>query len=189
MKLKKTKHRPSIFFAHSENEYSNGFEDEYPGLAAGFLSTKKLSSYQRNVWQKIFDNDWENICFSFASDLFLMGIRCFSIVPCSRVSVVEGIRNGFKKAELIEIENLIQKTDFDVSYANKDATYIKENTIIDYEKLRRKDIGRIAICDDYSESGKTLFGLHSTIIENYPTNKISVFLCSIGISKALANEG
>lgn len=185
MKPRRTKHNPHIYFANSENDCKEGLETNCSGLSAGFLNTKNLTPQQRNIWQKIFDSNWEHVCYSFATDLYQMGIEIFAIVPCSRIDVVEGIRKGFTKAGILEMENLIRKTNSDVSYAGKDMKYITENTIVDYQIIKKKEAKRIAICDDYSDSGKTLLGLYSTIINRIYANEIEVFLCSIGISKAL----
>ncbi len=189
MHLRKTSKHPNIYYANSEEDFFIGQETECAGLSAGYLNVKVLSKEQRIIWDNVFDLKWNHTCYLFATELKKIGIEFFTIVPCSRKRVMEGLREGFSSAGLTEVPNLINKLDAAVSYANKDREYIANNTSIGIEPRDLYKMSKIAICDDYSDSGKTLRGLYYKINSGLILNSnLELFLCSIGISRALANE-
>lgn len=188
MHLRKTRKHPNIYYANSEDDYLIGQETKCAGLSAGCLNVKVLSKEQRIIWSNVFESRWTDTCYLLATELRKSGIDCFTIVPCSRERVVEGLQKGFLDAGLAEVPNLINKLDAAVSYANKDREYIANNTSIGMVP-GLYEMSRIAICDDYSDSGKTLRGLYYKIKAALNSNSnLEVFLCSVGISRGLANE-
>jgi hypothetical protein len=186
---RKTNQQPHIYYANSEDDYSFGKETNCPGLSAGYINTKNLPNEQRGIWESVFNLMWDKTCLSFANQLSELGVDSFTIVPCSRLEVVEGIKNGFLNAGLIEVPNVITKRSSKVSYASKDSNYIANNSEINYNLIQQNKIEKIAVCDDYSDTGKTLRGLYEAmVLANEVNIHCEVFLCSIGISKILINE-
>jgi hypothetical protein len=189
MMPRKTNHKPHIFYAHSEEDYQHGKERNCPGLSAGYLNVKKMPEDRKDIWETVFNLEWENVCYSLAIQLAELGVDSFTIVPCSRADVVAGIKNGFLKAGLSEVPDVILKKGSEVSYAGKDPDFITNNTEIDFKRFQNNTIKKLAVCDDYSESGKTLRGLYDAINSyNGTISPPEVVLCSIGISKTLVKE-
>jgi len=186
-KMKKTKTAPPIYYRHSEKDFIKGKELSVLGIASGMLGTKKLLNSEKRIWEKLITQNWDE--FNYESGLYFKrsGIDAFSTVPCSRAFVRDSIVNGFNRAGLIQIKDLISKKNNSISFAGKDKKYVKESTIIDTTTIKDYRVKSIVICDDFTNSGKTLFGLHSLLAcKNFiKSQNIKLFLYSPGISNYL----
>jgi hypothetical protein len=88
---------------------------------------------------------------------------------------------------LREIPSFVTKSGPNVSFAGKDPSYISKNiSVIDSRKGYFDGVRAIALCDDFAESGRTLFGLHAALSLNPSLAGKRIVLATVGISGALA---
>lgn len=175
---------PPIIFAHSELELEVAGPRGAPGLSAGYLSARDLSDHDRAEWMRVFAEQWSEACDLLGGKLKGLNVDAFAVVPCSRPEVEDGIRRALAARGLVEIPGLIAKAGGGVSYAGKPADYLRENTKVDREAIRGAK--RIAICDDFSESGRTLYGLYAVLTGEFPDGNPGWVLASVGVSASVA---
>jgi hypothetical protein len=176
--------RPSISFVHSEHDRIRSGADGAFGLSAGYLSTRVLSAPAREVWTELFSARWDEACSRLAEQLVRDGVDSFTLVPCSRQAVEEGLRKALCDHGLREWRGLIAKAAPDVSFAGRDLEFLVRNT-----RIRSGiDIGatKVAICDDYAETGRTLFGLYDVLRADPSLSHLEFVLAAVGVSESLA---
>jgi hypothetical protein len=170
---------------HCEHDLAkNGIEGAY-GLAAGYLSAKVLEPFQKTLWQDVFHRLWKKACRKLAEGLKDVEIDAFTIVPCSRANVMDEMRLALLAQGLREVPGLIAKPNASISFAGKDKFYIANNVTLVTEFANLGEVKRLAMCDDFVETGRTLFGLHAALAPKL-TLKNQVVLASPGISSRVA---
>jgi hypothetical protein len=185
--LRRTQTQPPVYYVHSENDLDRlGVIGSY-GLAAGYLSARSSGPGERVLWERVFRERWKDACATLADGLKELGVDGFAVVPCTRVNVMEEMCSVLRARGLRELPGLIMKTGSAVSFAGKDGSYIAKNTAIGLEQADLHQLQVLAVCDDFAETGKTLFGLHaaSSLATSFANERVIV--ATPGISRWLAN--
>jgi adenine/guanine phosphoribosyltransferase-like PRPP-binding protein len=111
------------------------------------------------------------------------GVDYFTLVPCSRLAVTGGLREGLTRHGLREWARLFEKDRSEVSYRGQDAKYIAQNTKL--ASLVPLGVRKVAICDDYAGTGATLRGLYELARGNPLLSHIDFTIAAVGVSAAL----
>ena len=186
MYLRHTSSLPHIYYVHSERDLAEKGACRSFGLAAGYLSTRPLSFVQKNTWAQLFNRHWKTACATMAEGIREIGVDFFTIVPCSRSGVADSIRDALRVAGITELPELITKSDASVSFAGKNRAYIAQNSLIRRDFSTLGSSSKLVICDDFSETGNTLYGLNAAISSMFGVSSPEIILASVGISERLA---
>lgn len=186
-KLRHAQTQPPLYYVHSESDLAREGIDGSYGLAAGYLSARALEPLERDLWEKVFHKRWKDACFSLAEGLKETGVDAFAIVPCSRADVVEEMGRALRAGGVRELPGFITKANSTVSLAGKDGAYIGQNVFLRMGHEYLRDVKTLAVCDDFAETGKTLFGLHEALSRERALAHKQIVLAAVGVSAQLSD--
>ena len=180
MTLRQTHTRPPIFYVHSERDLDRTDAASCYGLAAGYLSARELTPDQKEIWKDLFQRRWVDACLKLAEGLKLIQVDAVAIVPCSRADVVCGMRQAFSVVGLEELPNLIRKSNSSASFGGQSADYIAKNLSVHLNCGSLRRATKIAICDDFASTGRTLCGLHDALSRDPMFADRQILLAAVG---------